>query len=141
MEVNHQHVAVQRGLGLQAFVLSEEGQQEISQFLCDWLQVNLLLVYHRLVDSLLEQRLAFAEFFEKLSNERTSLFVTHVLLGILLAVAPQSQGKLLRPVKLIIFGEVHLCLLQLLVGLSELRLPWQKGQLLSPKTNTLYRKF
>lgn len=141
MEINHQHVAVKRGLGLQTFVFSEKGQQKISQFLCDWLQVNFLLVDHSLVDSLLDQCLAFAEFFEKLSDKRTSLFVTHVLLGILLAVAPQSQRKLLHSVKLVIFWEIHLGLLQLLVGLCELRLPWQKGQFFSPKTNSLYRKF
>ena len=141
VEVHHKHVAVKWCLSLQTFVLSEEGQQEISQFLGDWLEVDLLFVDHCLVDSLLNQCLALAELFKQLSYEWAGLLVANIFFTIFLTVAPQRQRQFLRSVELVIFRELHLGLLELFVCLSKLRLAGHEGQFFGPETDSLYGKF
>lgn len=88
VEVDHQHVSVDRTLRLQILVLPEECQQKVLQLLGHRLQVDLLLVQHCLVDLLFNVGLAVVELVGQLPNQRTDFLVLHELLKVLLAVPP-----------------------------------------------------
>jgi hypothetical protein len=141
VEVDHQHIAIQRGLHLQWFVLPEEGKQELTQFLSEGFQVYLLFVGDSLVDLLLDECLALEEAFLELSDEGTLLFILDFLFGVLLFVTPKSQHYLLRLVELVVFAEGHFEPFEFIVSVAELGLARHVGQFLAPEVDGLYCEF
>lgn len=137
VEVDDEDVTVEGGFDLEVLVLGEEGEEEVAQLLSDRLEVDLLLVEHGLVDLLLDQRLALRELVEQLADQRAHLLVLHVLLRVLVVVAPEAQRQPVEVVVLVVLRDLDLLLLELVVGLGELRLAREEGQLLGPEVDGL----